>query len=72
MHCVCIQVSSGDTGAKAGLLFLLDVEDPKDPSILEKYEQYDTFTADDWNKLSEIDKMSGKGPVAYFAPEKEW
>ena len=65
-------MTSGDTGARAGLLFLLDVEDPKDTTILEKYAQYDTFTVDDWNRMTEADRMSGKGPVAYFAPEKEW
>ena len=53
-------------------MFPLECEDPKDSSVLDQYSQYDTFTVDDWNKLTDDDKMAGKGPIAYFAPEKEW
>ena len=47
---VHVTVPAGDTGARAGLLFLVN-DDPTGKELTKKLEQYDGWTAEDYNKF---------------------
>ena len=47
---VHVTVPAGDTGARAGLLFLVN-DDPTGKELTKKLEQYNGWTAEDYNKF---------------------
>jgi hypothetical protein len=47
---VRVKVPAGDSGARAGLLFITN-QDPTGEELTKKLEQYDGWTAEDYNKF---------------------
>ena len=46
-----VKVPAGDQGAKAGLLFVFDAADPSAEGLLDPASKYDSWTAEDYDKL---------------------
>ena len=46
-----VKVQGGDQGAKAGLLFVFDTEDPSAEGLLDSFSKFDSWTAEDYEKL---------------------
>eukprot|EP00731_Ephydatia_muelleri_P019637 Em0012g462a len=73
---VTIEGQSGSQGAKMGLVFCTDSSKDKTPeALLKEYDQYNGWTADDYERLNE-ERAQGKhldpsAPIGYFKPAKE-
>ena len=50
---VVVKVQGGGQGAKAGLLFVFNTEDPSAKDLLEPFSKFDSWTIEDYHKLQE-------------------
>ncbi len=50
---VLVKVQNNELGAKAGLVFLFNHDNPAEDSFLEQFAQYDSWTSDDFHQHQE-------------------
>ena len=74
---ISMKLPASETAARAGLLFILDCEEPLSAQQLNNWgEGFDSWTASDWQKWCDGERGGEESehpatPLCYFEPDKD-